>query len=430
METVIHLTTNKMYVGNPDRIIVYDILTRKEDKEIELGGDCYWDISQSRDGKCLFFACGDGTARIINLFTGKEVILRGHTSFVRCIIQGEGTDVLTGSWDSTIRRWNSTTGECVMIYEGTGWVYSILYDEATKRIFSASSDKTIIVWNGDTGEKVGVIEGHRRLVRSLVRVNATTIASGSASGMPSSESDDETIKLWDIATLVCIKTMRVGGYPCSVAATSDGQYLISGSLDRKVEVWSIATGQCLHALSHHSGSVYKVAVSPDGRFIASSGKNDHMVHLFSVSPPFSFSIREDVLVHDDTEIHLSLFSDGAIRCNDDLIATVASASTRSLVSDNPIVANDSDSADLTAKSASVAQLWTGAMAHLWTEAMASVSADLALHPDDRARSADQMIHRYRFNLLQTILFHVREADFRRHVPREIAQIIGGYIMQY
>ena len=54
METVIHLTTNKMYVGNPDRIIVYDILTRKEDKEIELGGDCYWDISQSRDGKCLF----------------------------------------------------------------------------------------------------------------------------------------------------------------------------------------------------------------------------------------------------------------------------------------------------------------------------------------------------------------------------------------
>ena len=141
------LTAKVVYVGNFDKIIVYDTVRRQEIKEIAPRGGRIWDISLSRDGKSLFVGCDDGTARIINLSTGEEAILHGHTRRVNCIIQGEGTDVLTCSEDRTIRRWDSLTGECLMIYVGhTGWVYSILYDEATKRIFSGSDDKTIIVW--------------------------------------------------------------------------------------------------------------------------------------------------------------------------------------------------------------------------------------------------------------------------------------------
>jgi WD40 repeat protein len=418
MACAILLTATRAYFGDKRKIIVYDTVTRKEVNEIALREGNIYDISQSMDEKMLFIACGDATARIINLSTGKEVVLRGHIGVISCIIQGEGTDVLTCSWDETIRRWNSLTGECLKVYQGhTGWVYSILCDEATKRIFSASDDKTIIVWNSETGEKIGVMEGHRGWVRSLARVNSATIASGS---------NDGSIKLWNMATLTCIKSLSNGSTVRSVVATPDGQYLISGSYDNQVKVWSVASGQCLHTLSHHNGCVHKVAISSDGRFIASG---DGTFHLVSVSPPFSFPIRKDFLVHDGREIHISLFSDGAIHCNGVLFATVTSTSACSRVSEKQVVVNDSDPTELSAKSASFSQLWTEAMAQLWTEAMASVAADLALHPDGRASSADQMIHRYRFSLLQTILFHVREADFRRHVPREIVQIIGGYAMQ-
>jgi WD40 repeat protein len=301
------------------------------------------------------------------------------------------------------------TGECLKVYRGhTDWVDSILYDEATKRIFSASHDQTIIVWSSDTGEKVGVMEGHRDWVRSLTKVTSTTIASGS---------NDGSIKLWNMTTLVCIKTILNGSTVYSVAATPDGQYLISGSEDSKVKVWSVATGQCLYMLSHHSDWVCRVDISPDGRFIASGG-DDNMFHLLSVSPPFSFAIRESVLVHDGREQSLTLFSDGAIRNNSDLIATVTSTSMCSLVSENRIVIHGGDSVEFTAPSASAAQLWS--------EVISAVAADLALHPEYRAHSADQMISRYRFSLLQTILFHVREPDFRKHVPREIIQTIGSY----
>jgi WD40 repeat protein len=110
MASGILLTDAAVYIGDERDIIVYDTVKRQEIGETARRGGYNWDISQSRDGKNLFVACADGTARIIDLDTGKDVILRGHTGDVDCIIQGEGTDVLTCSWDKTIRRWNSLTG--------------------------------------------------------------------------------------------------------------------------------------------------------------------------------------------------------------------------------------------------------------------------------------------------------------------------------
>jgi len=410
----IHLTATRMYIGgDDDEIGVYYTATRQQIKEISHGGGYMLNISQSRDGNCLFVAHRDGTAGIVNLPTGVCVILRGHTAGVACIIQGEGTDVLTCSWDKTIRRWNSSTGECLKIYEGhTEWVLSILYDEATKRIFSASGDD-IIIWNSETGDKIGVMYGHCDFVNSLAQANGTTIAS---------VSDDGTIKLWNTATLACIKTILNDSAMYSVSATPDGQFLITGSSDNKVNVWSVATGQCVHTLSRHKDWVYRVAVSPDGRFIASSGGD--CIFLFSVSPPFAFVIREGVLVHGDREESLALLSDGAIRgSNGDLITTITDTTTCYLTSDKQIFVNCSGgSIEFVALSAEAAQLWS--------EAIGAVAADLALHSDDRAHSADQMIRRYRFNLLQTILVHRRERGTRKwHIPREIVQTIGGYVIR-
>ena len=408
------MTATSVYVGSKDAVTVYDTMSRRKKESIPVRGYTN-DVSLSRDGKCLFVACDGGTAMIINLTTGEEVILRGHTNVVTCIIQGDGTDVLTCSWDNTIRRWNSSTRDCLMIYEGhTEWVLSILYDEATKRIFSASADMTIIVWNSETGEKIRVMEGHCNWVRSLTRVNSTTIASGSC---------DRTIKIWDMTTLICIKTISNGSMVQSVAATSDGQYVISGSHDTNVRVWSVATGQCLHTLSYHTCVVARVAVSPCGRFIASNGATGRLF-LTRISPSFSFVVCKDGTVHDGEEAQLSLLSDGVIRdSNDNDIVTIDSTSTRVAVSEKQVAVNCSSGAiEFTAPSASAAQLWS--------EAISAVAADLAIHPDDRASSADQMICRYRFNLLQTILVHRRERGTRKwHIPREMVQIIGGYIMQ-
>jgi WD40 repeat protein len=56
----------------------------------------------------------------------------------------------------------------------------------------------------------------------------------------------------------------------SVAFSPDGKTLASGSWDKTVRLWDIATQQQLgESLVGHSDLVYSVAFSPDGKTLAS-----------------------------------------------------------------------------------------------------------------------------------------------------------------
>jgi WD40 repeat protein len=55
----------------------------------------------------------------------------------------------------------------------------------------------------------------------------------------------------------------------SVAISSNGQRIVSGSLDRTVKVWDGATTECLHTLEGHPSAVWALAISGQGTRIVS-----------------------------------------------------------------------------------------------------------------------------------------------------------------
>ena len=81
-----------------------------------------------------------------------------------------------------------------------------------------------------------------------------------------SGSRDKTLKLWDLASGKELRTFT--GHSdgvTSVAIAPDGRTALSGSPDKTLKLWDLASGKELRTFTGHSDVVSSVAIAPDGR---------------------------------------------------------------------------------------------------------------------------------------------------------------------
>lgn len=64
----------------------------------------------------------------------------------------------------------------------------------------------------------------------------------------------------------------------SVCVSPDGQYIISGSGDRTIRVWRFVDGTHVTTITGHTDQVSSVSVSPDGQYII-SGSGDRIIRM-------------------------------------------------------------------------------------------------------------------------------------------------------
>ena len=74
--------------------------------------------------------------------------LEGHSSFVYSVAYSpDGTKIISGSWDNTIKIWDANYGVCLQTLEGhSDDVESVAYSPDGTKIISGSWDKTIKIW--------------------------------------------------------------------------------------------------------------------------------------------------------------------------------------------------------------------------------------------------------------------------------------------
>ena len=89
-----------------------------------------------------------------------------------------------------------------------------------------------------------------------------------------SGSDDKTLRLWDLASGREIR--RFAGHSdkvTSVAIAPDGKTALSGSADNTLRLWDLASGREIRKFLGHSEGVDSVAISPDGKTALSGWRN-------------------------------------------------------------------------------------------------------------------------------------------------------------
>ena len=119
-------------------------------------------------------------------------------------------------------------------------------------------------------------------------------------------SQDRTVKLWDVATHRDIGTFEghTGGVNSVAFSPVDATLLATGSWDRTVKLWDVTTRQNIATLEGHMAVVNSVAFSRDGLTLA-SGSWDGTVKLWDVETRVNFA----TLGHGDPVLSVAFSSD-------------------------------------------------------------------------------------------------------------------------
>jgi Tol biopolymer transport system component len=221
----------------------------------------------SPDGTRIVTASGDGTARLWDAATAKEIaVLRGHDESVHsAAFSPGGTRIVTASSDNTARIWDAASAKEVAVLRGHETiVYSAAFSPDGRRIVTASGDKTARLWDAATAKQIAVLRGHDDFVASAAfSPDGRRIVTASG---------DKTARIWDAATAKEIATLRGhDGYVTSAAFSPDGTRIVTASLDETARIWDAATAKEIAVLRGHDDTVTSAAFSPDGtRIITAS----------------------------------------------------------------------------------------------------------------------------------------------------------------
>jgi WD40 repeat protein len=92
---------------------------------------------------------------------------------------------------------------------------------------------------------------------------------------------EQPIISWEISTGKIVKTFTEHtGSVFSVCFSPNGQLLASGGDDNTIRIWDVATGEVRQTFNH-LGPVYSVAFSPNGKTLV-SGSRDTTVKIWEI----------------------------------------------------------------------------------------------------------------------------------------------------
>ena len=222
----------------------------------------------SPDGSHVAAATKRGVVELWDLSTNVAKELVGHEDAVWSVEFDAGGDRLVStSFDGTARIWEVATGREILVLRGhEDKVVDSDFEAGGDRVATASHDGTVRIWNAGTGAVEAILTGHTGKVSALARSpNGEILATAS---------DDGTARLWpDDDPRHSIELRGHEKAVWTIAFDADGERVITASFDGTARVWSSRDGGLERVLQGHAAGLWDAQFTADGRVVTAADDN-------------------------------------------------------------------------------------------------------------------------------------------------------------
>ncbi|XP_053565906.1 autophagy-related protein 16-1 isoform X2 [Bombina bombina] len=190
-----------------------------------------------------------------------------HDGEVNAVRFSPGSRLLaTGGMDRRVKLWEVIGDKCETKGSLTGsnaGITSIEFDSAGSFILAASNDFASRIWTVDDYRLRHTLTGHSgKVLSAKFLLDNARIVSGS---------HDRTLKLWDLRSKVCIKTVFAGSSCNDIVCTE--QCVMSGHFDKKIRFWDIRT-ECIVRELELQGRITALDLNPERTGLLSCSRDD------------------------------------------------------------------------------------------------------------------------------------------------------------
>jgi eukaryotic-like serine/threonine-protein kinase len=241
-------------------------------------------VTFSPDGVNLAVGNGDGTVSLWDVDTGAETVLPNidpsveWNSSLNLVAFHPSGETLARTYDSpSVTLWNLATQKITATLDtgGTNWAQGLAFSPSGDVLVTATGDG-----NPGASDSNGVIQfwdpSSYANIAALARTNVTRygLAVSPDGKTLATLGQYGAVALWDTATRARRATLAGDSSGLTCIASGPGSLLAGGFDDGTIALWDTASGKSVTALSTGSDSSLNcVAISPDGKTMASGGTN-------------------------------------------------------------------------------------------------------------------------------------------------------------
>jgi WD40 repeat protein len=300
-------------------LALYDLATGRSMFRMHTTG-CPTGLAFSPDGKSIFTSArGDNGIHVWDVITGSlQQTLDIGEAATSLASNPDGTQFAVGNKLGTVVSWDTRHGFTPQIVqsgskEPAGWVYSMAYSPNGEQL-AVTHENEIRLYDAHTGLLIRSLSGDDLVFAVAYSPRDRFLAAGGDSG-----GEAAPIYLMDPDTGETLRTLQNphGGVQ-TLRFSPDGSVLISLSSDQAVRFWDVASGSLLGALDGYTVSMFSIAFTPDGHHLF-SGERLAALRMWDVKTqqPIATLVENSVTELPGSVYELAISPDGSLLASAD-----------------------------------------------------------------------------------------------------------------